>query len=117
MKNILLTGASGFIGSCILKKILKLNYSVYAIGNTKVKFRHKNFKFIKQNLKKKIVLNKRVNFDYIIHTAAISPAKYVSTNICVSLGRIFAITEITPCPPMASSGRMAPSSPEYTLKS
>ena len=84
MKNILLTGASGFIGSCILKKILKLNYTVYAIGNTKVKFRHKNFKFIKQNLKKKIVLNKKVNFDYIIHTAAISPAKNISDEAIMS---------------------------------
>lgn len=84
MKNILLTGASGFIGNCILKKIVKLNYFILAIGSKKVNYKHKNFKFLKCNLKKKISLKNKKSFDYIIHTSAISPGKNITKKLIMN---------------------------------
>lgn len=77
MKNILLTGASGFIGRNILRYFLKSNYFVYAIGKKKPKINNKKFKFIKLDLKKKILFKKRIKFFCIVHTAAISPNKSI----------------------------------------
>lgn len=53
MKNILLTGSSGFIGSNLLTHLIRSKFFVYAIGKTQPNFYHKNFKFIKYDLKKK----------------------------------------------------------------
>ena len=44
--------------------------------------------------------------------AAISPLKNNSQILCTSVGIIFAITEITPSPPMARVGRISLSFPE-----
>lgn len=78
MKNILLTGSSGFIGKNLLRKLVSSNFFVYAIGKKKPNFRHINFKFIKCDLKKKIILKKIRKIQCIIHTAAISPENKIT---------------------------------------
>jgi nucleoside-diphosphate-sugar epimerase len=78
MKNILLTGSSGFIGKNLLRKLVSSNFFVYAIGRKKPNFRHINFKFIKYDLKKKIILKKISKIQCIIHTAAISPENKIT---------------------------------------
>ena len=78
MKNILLTGSSGFIGKNLLRKLVSSNFFVYAIGRKKPNFRHINFKFIKYDLKKKIILKKIIKIQCIIHTAAISPENKIT---------------------------------------
>jgi nucleoside-diphosphate-sugar epimerase len=75
-KNILITGASGFVGGHILNDCLKKNFNVYVI------FRHskKNINFIKKYKKKIIpilykniyqIKNKLINYkiDYVVHCA------------------------------------------------
>jgi len=78
MKNILLTGSSGFIGKNLLRNLVSSNFFVYAIGRKKPNFRHINFKFIKYDLKKKIILKKIRKIQCIIHTAAISPENKIT---------------------------------------
>jgi len=78
MKNILLTGSSGFIGKNLLRNLVSSNFFVYAIGRKKPNFRHLNFKFIKYDLKKKIILKKIRKIQCIIHTAAISPENNIT---------------------------------------
>jgi nucleoside-diphosphate-sugar epimerase len=78
MKNILLTGSSGFIGKNLLRNLVSSNFFVYAIGKKKPNFRHINFKFIKYDLKKKIILKKIRKIQCIIHTAAISPENNIT---------------------------------------
>ena len=78
MKNILLTGSSGFIGKNLLRNLVSSNFFVYAIGRKKPNFRHINFKFIKYDLKKKIILKKIIKIQCIIHTAAISPENKIT---------------------------------------
>lgn len=78
MKNILLTGSSGFIGKNLLRNLVSSNFFVYAIGRKKPNFRHINFKFIKYDLKKKIILKKIRKIQCIIHTAAISPGNKIT---------------------------------------
>lgn len=78
MKNILLTGSSGFIGSNLLTHLIRSKFFIYAIGKTQPNFFHKNFNFIKCDLKKKIVLKNLKKINCIIHTAAISPSNKIT---------------------------------------
>ncbi len=78
MKTVLITGASGFIGSFLVEEALKRNYTVYA-GVRKTSNRQylqdKKINFIefdfsnKESIKKVLETNER--FDYIIHAAGI----------------------------------------------
>lgn len=87
-KNILITGASGFVGSHILEDCLKNNFNVYAI------FRHskKNINFIKKYKKKILpiyynniyeIKNKLTNckIDYVIHCATHYIKKHTHNDI------------------------------------
>ena len=63
MKNILITGCAGFIGSSFLKSIIDKNYKIIGIddlstGNIKNLPKSKNFKFIKGNCSEASVLNR-----------------------------------------------------------
>ena len=64
MKNILVTGATGFLGSHLIKKLKQLNYTIF-ISNTKVA----NLNNI-TNLK----IYDDIRFDYIFHLAAVTKA-------------------------------------------
>lgn len=81
MKNILVTGGAGYVGSILLRELLKNNYNVTCIDNLMFGgdsiisiLDHKNFLFIKSDinniseLEKIFSLNK---FDVVIHLAAI----------------------------------------------
>ena len=75
MKNILITGCAGFIGSSFLKKIINKNIIVYGIddlstGTIKNLPRSKNFTFIKGDCGNKKILDKIKNkIDFIYHFA------------------------------------------------
>ncbi|MCD6090462.1 MAG: NAD(P)-dependent oxidoreductase [Bacteroidales bacterium] len=78
MKKVLVTGASGFIGSFLVEEALRQNFEVYAgirkssnrkyLSNPAIHFVELNFKD-KSALTK--MLNNRDRFDYIIHTAGL----------------------------------------------
>lgn len=77
-KNILITGATGLIGSCMVDLLMRLNkVNVFAMGRSEEKakerfidyFTKNNFKFICHDVSKK--LNIDIKFDYIIHAASI----------------------------------------------
>ena len=78
MKKVLITGASGFIGSFLVEEALKHNFEVYAgvrksssrkyLSNSDIHFLELDFNG-KKGLKN--VLKSRVRFDYIIHSAGV----------------------------------------------
>ena len=105
MKNILVTGACGFIGFHLTLKLLKKKINVIGIDNMddyydvnlktdrlKILKQYKNFKFFKENIlnKKKLrnIFSKN-KFNYVCHLAAqagvrfsiSNPQKYIDTNI------------------------------------
>ena len=87
-KNILITGASGFVGGHLLNDCLKNNFNVYAI----FKYSRKNINFVKK-YKKKIfpvfykniyqIKNKLTNYkiDYVIHCATHYIKKHAHNDI------------------------------------
>lgn len=93
LKNVLITGSSGFIGSCLINN-LPDNFVVYALDKKKKKFNRK-INFIHGTiLSKKNYLKKILNkIDIIFHFAAISdlteasnlPVETVKTNILSSI--------------------------------
>ena len=71
MRKILVTGGSGFIGSCIVKLLLEKKFKVIVIDKKKPK--NNNVKFIKSNfLNLKILKNITKNVDCIFHLAGVS---------------------------------------------
>ena len=68
--NVLVTGATGFIGKHLIKKLTSLNFNVY-ISNTKV-----------ANLKneKNLRIYDDIKFDYIYHLAALTKIEKHGTN-------------------------------------
>jgi UDP-glucose 4-epimerase len=85
-KTILLTGASGFLGQYILKKLLKYNYKIIVISNRNKKIvKNKKIKIIKLSLLNFYNLQKNlINYkiDHVIHCAWIGvQAKERNDNI------------------------------------
>ena len=79
-KKILLTGASGYIGSSILKFLIKKNYKIFALYFKERKnfINHKNVKYIYCNLDLKNKLKnvfQNHDFDTIINLAALKSYK------------------------------------------
>jgi len=81
MKKILITGASGFIGSFIVEKALELGYDTFAgVRNSSSKkyLKDERIHFInldfldKESLKKQMIEYK---FDYIVHAAGLTKAQ------------------------------------------
>jgi len=79
MKRILITGASGFIGSFFVEKALKLGYEIYAaIRETSdlSYLQDSRIIFFKANLSKKESIKEHIEkigrFDYIIHNAGLT---------------------------------------------
>lgn len=84
-KKILVTGASGFIGSTIIDKALELGYDVWAgirEGSSKKYLQDSDINFINLNYASKDILKEQLNdlsklngpFDYIVHCAGITKA-------------------------------------------
>ena len=77
IKNIIITGGAGFIGSQLANFFLKKNYKVFLIddlstGNIKnLNFKYKNLRFINGNCIVDKVLNRlpRIRFDILYHIA------------------------------------------------
>jgi nucleoside-diphosphate-sugar epimerase len=91
MKNIILTGACGFVGNFLKKELIKKNYFVIGVDKVKDNFSSPKYKFVQlnldnANLDKKF---KKIKIDFIIHLSAIStdklfnldPKKSFSSNI------------------------------------
>ncbi len=78
MKKVLITGASGFIGSFLVEEALKRNYEVYA-GVRKSSSRkyllNSAIRFFEMDFSQKDILKKEIEnaprFDYIIHAAGV----------------------------------------------
>lgn len=84
-KKILITGASGFIGSAAVDKALELGYETWAgirANSNKVYLQDERIRFINLNYsdKKKLkeqlrdFTDKNMRFDYIVHSAGITKA-------------------------------------------
>lgn len=84
MKKVLLSGASGFIGSNLTKALLKKNYHVIgidnlitgSIDNISNLFQNENFRFIEADVTKYIKIEEKI--DYVFHFASpASPIDYL----------------------------------------
>ena len=109
MKNILITGGAGFIGSCFAIKMIKKGYKAVVIDkltyagnldNLKAISNNKNFKFVKgdicdKDLVKKLLLENEI--DYVVNFAAeshvdnsiSSPEVFIETNIKGTFNMLF----------------------------
>jgi len=79
MKKILITGASGFIGSFLVEEAIKRNYEVYAgVRNTSklTYLKDSRIRFFKADLADKVAIKsclaKVGKFDFIIHNAGVT---------------------------------------------
>ena len=70
--NILVSGASGFIGLMLIKELLESGHNVYGLVRRNVNyFNNKNYKnIIIEDIAKNINFNKNVRIDYFYHLAA-----------------------------------------------
>lgn len=86
--NILITGATGLIGSCLVDVLMahpKKNFNVYASGRNELRAKDKfkdyiddpSFHFLKFDVTKK--LESDINFKYIIHAACDASPKFYAT--------------------------------------
>jgi len=88
MKNILITGGAGYIGSKLATKLLELNYNVTVIDALKFSskslnhlFNYKNFKFIKGDVRNKKIIKKLIKSnEFIIPLAALVGAPLCEKN-------------------------------------
>src|SRR5947207_10984211 len=95
MKKILITGASGFIGSSLIEEGLRRGYEVYA-GIRKTSSRNylsdQRIKFFELDFSDASKLEKQVKefsdahgqFDFVIHNAGITKAKQISDYFTVN---------------------------------
>ena len=96
MKNVLVTGGSGFVGSHLVDELVDLNYNVYVIDNLS----NGKIENLKKSIKKITFINDDINniskykhklkkLDYCIHLAALAdivpsitnPDKYFYSNV------------------------------------
>ena len=82
-KTFLVTGGTGFIGSNICELLVKKNYKVKILDNnsrgsiSRIKKIRKKIKFIKGDIRNKVLLNKALkNTDAVIHLAYVNGTKY-----------------------------------------
>lgn len=74
MKNILITGGAGFIGSNLGEYLFQKGYNVIVVDNLSIgkkeNLTNKKIKFYKKNLSEIDNLNFKKNIDIIIHLSA-----------------------------------------------
>jgi UDP-glucose 4-epimerase len=86
MENVLVTGASGFIGSFLVEEGLKRNYQVYAgirrssskeyLGDPRIRFIEFDFSSVERIVKTLEKCQKeQIRFSYIVHNAGLTKAK------------------------------------------
>ena len=80
MKKVIVTGSGTFMGNHIANFLLKKGFFVFFFYNhTKPKVSYKkNYKLIKVDLKKKIIIKKKIKIDYLIHCASAVPSNNLS---------------------------------------
>lgn len=76
IKNVLVTGGAGFIGSHFVKEFLKMGFTVHVIDNFSTGFKdnlpdHPNLKFYYGSIMDKEFLKQIPNVDLVIHLASI----------------------------------------------
>jgi len=80
-KNILITGAGGFIGSNICKKLLESKHSVTTLCKNNIK-EYQDFKKITGDISNKKTFSKiKSNFDVVLHLASYLDVKKSFTNL------------------------------------
>ena len=70
--KIIITGANGYLGSCLIKYLSKFNYKILGIYRKKLKLplKKKNVKYLQFNLLKKIPVNIiKDKYDVMLHFA------------------------------------------------
>lgn len=83
IKNILVVGGSGFLGSNLVKYLLQRNFNVVSFDKVddKNKIKNKNYKSIKGNLlDKKSIKNALKNINIVYHLAGIAEIEYSKLN-------------------------------------
>lgn len=102
-KSILVSGASGLIGSCLIDVIMhrnyknKMNCKIFALSRSEKKAKNRfkyclkndNFQFLFQDINQAVILNNVKDVDYILHLAsnthplayAIDPIGTITTNV------------------------------------
>lgn len=108
MKKILITGASGFIGSFIVEKALELGMETYAgIRNSSSKkyLQDKRIQFVNLDLSDKASLKQQLieyKFDYIVHAAGLTKAQhkndFETVNFIATKNLVEALLEINCLP-------------------
>lgn len=107
-KTILITGASGLIGSCIVDIIMKRNemfrnsnITIIALGRNEKEAKNRfnqytnnnNFIFVKQDIIEEIVIEKKA--DFIIHAASNAhPKAFTTEPISTILGNILGVNNL-----------------------
>ena len=125
MKNILVTGGAGFLGSFLCKELINLNFKVICLDNLftgRIKnienlISNKNFSFIEHDVTEKIDLE----FDYVFHFACPAspihyqkdPVKTISTNVIGTIN-ILNLSKINSAPIFFSSTSEVYGDPEIT---
>jgi len=73
MKRILVTGGSGFVGKCLVNRLISKGYSVVSLGRGNVKHPNKKVKSISLDLESYNPVQKKLskNFDVIVHLASV----------------------------------------------
>ena len=78
MKSVLITGASGFIGSFIVEEALRRGFEVWAAmrrSSSKQFLTDPRIKFIELNLSSEETLREQLkghDFDYVVHAAGVT---------------------------------------------
>ncbi len=108
MKNVLITGSSGFIGSFLVEEGIKCNYQVYAVvrpSSDATYLKDKNINVVVLNLADKSEMakdfkqfaEKGIHFHYVIHNAGVTKAfnkkEFLKVNYEYTRNLVEALTE------------------------